>query len=85
MEKYMLWNGTEVTKTDITRAIADGKARIIHSYNADGKVVKSLALNGMDIDTRGLCYSIYDEVWTRKPNFFEEAFLVSQYSSQKMN
>lgn len=64
---YLLNDGTEVSATQIKAAFAEGKAVLIHG-RADHHSTTGLMLDGNHFDTRGQCYSMWDEAWTRKPD-----------------
>lgn len=69
---YVLQNGDEVTAEQIKMAFAEGKAVLVHS-NRENHTSTGLMLDGKHIDTRGQCYSMWDEVWTRTPETVEDA------------
>ena len=70
---YYLQDGTEVTKNDIEKAFKNGDAILIHARRLDGTTSSALMLNGVEFDTRNECYSMWEEVWTRKPKSLTEA------------
>lgn len=69
---YVLIDGTEVTKDDITAAFATGRAVLIHG-RGEGRTTTGLMLDGVQRDTRGECYSAWEETWTRSPSSLREA------------
>ena len=69
---YYLINGDAVTADQIRAAFDAGKARLIHG-RGEGRTTTGLMLNGEDIDTRGQCYSMWDEVWTTTPATLQSA------------
>lgn len=74
---YALNDGTEVTAEQIKEAVELGKARIIHN-RGNGSTTSALMLDGKDIDTRGQCHSVWEEVWTRVPTDFAQALRAAQ-------
>lgn len=72
MSNYVLRDGTEVTREQIANAYAEGKARLCHGRR-DGGTSTGLMLDGIDYDTRGECFSVWDEVWTTRPQTIREA------------
>jgi len=79
MKKYALCDGTEVSRTDIIEAVMLDKARIIYTRNINGNIMKSLALDGVDFDTRGKCFQWYEEAWTVKPLNVIEALKIAEF------
>lgn len=71
---YLLSNGTETTAQEIFNAFAEGKARLIHSWKPAGGHTRELRLDGVDLDTRGQCYSMRDEVWTSIPASLKDCY-----------
>ena len=69
-EMYLDSDGSEITLDEIKAAVRDGTARLIHSHG-DGRTLTSLKLVCEDIDTRGECYSVWDERWTTVPTLNE--------------
>lgn len=63
---FLLNDGTEITHAQITDAVSAGKARLIYCHG-DGRTKTGLLLDGIDRDTRGQCYSMWEEVWTAIP------------------
>lgn len=63
---YLLRDGTEVTIDQIRTAFESKQAVLVHN-NADNHTATSLMLNGKDLDTRGECYSVWEELWTTAP------------------
>ena len=62
----ILNNGTEITRDQIASAFAAGYARIIHG-RAENASTTGLLIDGVDRDTRGQCYSVWEEIWTEIP------------------
>lgn len=75
---YILNDGTEVTTDQIKTAFASGNARLVHS-NGNHHTATGLMLDGVEIDTRGQCHSVWDEVWTRVPASAHEALQAAYY------
>lgn len=71
MSTYFDFEGTEVTKEQISAAFDSGDATLIHG-NGDGKTLTMLSLKHKDYDTRNTCHSVWDERWTRKPSSLRE-------------
>ena len=69
---YILQDGKETTKDAITAAYKAGKAVLVWSHR-DGHNSCGLMLDGIERDTRGECYSMWDEVWTTGPKTLQEA------------
>ena len=69
---YYTGNGDEVTLQQIRDAFAAGKARIVYG-RGDGKTTQSLTFDGIDGDTRGECYSMWEETWTAIPKSVPDA------------
>lgn len=68
---YLTRDGQIVTREQIQSAFDAGKARLVHGYRdasqGGSSVGTSLRLDGKDFDTRGYCESVWEELWTRKP------------------
>lgn len=69
---YVLNDGTETSALTIRVAFEAGKAVLVYSWE-NGYTKKGLMLDGIERDTRGACYSVWEEVWTSKPKTFKEA------------
>lgn len=69
---YYTSGGDIVSKAQIELALKSGLARLVHGYG-DGCIRTALSLDGVDIDTRGDCYSVWDEAWTQIPVSLQEA------------
>ncbi len=78
MKVYTLYDGTKVTQRAIVQAFRAGRARLICSW-PDTSLPRrvSLRLDGVDMDTRGQCYMMSEEVWTVKPKSLWECFCAS--------
>lgn len=70
---YYLQDGTEVTADQIREAFAEGKAVLVYT-NGENHTSLGLMLDGNHRDTRGQCFSVWDEVWTAEPKTAREAF-----------
>ena len=73
---YLTRDGETVTREQIQRAFEAGMARLVHGYHdasqGGSSVSTSLRLDGKDFDTRGECASVWEELWTRKPQTLRE-------------
>lgn len=69
---YILRDGTEVTRDQIKSAFDAGKAVLVHG-RADNRNTTDLMLDGRHFDTRGECYSMWEEMWTRSPQNLSQA------------
>lgn len=73
---YFTHAGNKVTKDEIQTAYNAGLARLVHSHryaqSLSNSISTGLALDGIDCDTRGKCYSVWDEVWTMTPKNLKE-------------
>ena len=76
--KYLLKDGTEVTTKQISEAFKLGKAVLCHVYG-DGKTLTSLMLDGEHYDTRGQCFSMWDEAWTTEPRHIFQCYLAAEF------
>lgn len=74
---YLLKNGTEVSKDQISAAFAAGTAVLAHN-NAENRTDTGLMLDGREYDTRGECYSVWDECWTTKPKSIAQCYAVAR-------
>jgi|GEM_PF-3413491 hypothetical protein len=61
----------EISKEDIEAAYNAGRARLVHAWT-NGGIKTRLAIDGLDIDTRGQTYSVWDAVWTTAPKSLED-------------
>jgi hypothetical protein len=75
---YILRDGTRTTTEAIAQAVRGGKARLVHGYG-DGKITTTLMIDGRDIDNRGNCFSVWEEVWTQKPRNVQQAIQYAKY------
>lgn len=73
---YLLKNGTEVAKEQISEAFSAGLAVLSHQ-NTEGHTATGLMLDGAEYDTRGECYSVWDECWTTKPKSLAQCYGVA--------
>lgn len=73
---YILHNGDEVTLDQITSAFLAGNAVLVHGH-AENRTVTGLMLDGKHYDTRGECYTVWDEVWTQSPDTLQECLCAS--------
>ena len=71
---YTLRDGTEVTTEQIRQAWSNGMARLVISYDRNCGFSTGLMLDGRDIDTRGECYSMSDEVWSTTPKSLSQCY-----------
>lgn len=76
---YVLRDGTEVTREQIEAAFTAGQARLING-RGDHYTNVSLMLDGKDFDTRGECYSMWDEAWTRTPKTLDDCLAAARCS-----
>jgi hypothetical protein len=74
---YILIDGTVVTRAQIEAAFVAGKARLVHGRRDNGTST-GLSLDGKDIDTRGECYNMWEEVWTGRPKSISQALSAAQ-------
>lgn len=74
----ILQDGSEVTHAQIARAFYEGKARLVHG-RGEGCTKTGLMLDGIDRDTRGECYSMWEEVWTSKPESLSAALRAARF------
>ena len=74
---YLLKNGNEVTKEQISEAFSAGTAVLSHN-NAENRTDTGLMLDGHEYDTRGECYSVWDECWTTKPKSIAQCYAVAR-------
>lgn len=73
---FLLNDGTDVTADEIRAAFSSGKATLVHS-NGENRTKTGLMLDGKHYDTRGQCYSVWEEVWTTEPESLQEAFFAA--------
>lgn len=76
MDNYCLIDGTIVTREQIETAYAAGTARLVHG-RGDHCTTTGLLLDGREIDTRGQCYAMSEETWTRRPEHLGQALLAA--------
>lgn len=74
---YILQNGDEATKEQIQAAFSAGHAVIVHNHG-DNHTKSGLMIDGKHMDTRGECYSVWDEVWTSRPQSIQECYQVAR-------
>lgn len=70
---YVLNDGTEVSKGQIKAAFNAGQAVIVHGWRGDGQISASLRIDGLQVDSRGECYSAWEETWTLAPKTLRQA------------
>lgn len=70
---YQDIDGNPVSADSIRQAITEGRARIVHQRALNHTATNGLILDGRDWDTRGQCYSMSEETWTRMPISAKEA------------
>lgn len=69
---YYLIDGTEVSASQIKAAFEAGEAAIVYG-RGENCTTTSLALDWQHRDTRGECHSVWDEVWTARPQSLKQA------------
>lgn len=74
---HYLKDGTEVSEAQVKQAFANGLAVLVH-HNIDGGINTGLMLDGKHFDTRGECYSVWEESWTTLPKTAKEALESAQ-------
>lgn len=72
-QTYLLRDGTAVTKDEIEEAFNAGLAVLCHG-RGEGKTTTGLMLDGNHYDTRGQCFSVWEEAWTRTPKDINECW-----------
>lgn len=72
----LLIDGTEVTKDQINAAFAEGRAVLVHG-RAENHTATGLMLDGKHFDTRGQCFSMWEEQWTAKPETIQQCFVAA--------
>lgn len=70
---YTLNDGAPVTLEQIKEACEAGDAVLVHYHRPDGWTGTGLMLDGKHFDTRGECFSMWEEQWTRNPTTLTEA------------
>lgn len=82
--RYFAADGTEYSKGEIIAAYNEGRCAIITSHaewhNVDSLHVcstKDEALKIANTDTRGTCYSMWDETWGRYPRSADECLTLA--------
>lgn len=78
MTRYIDRDGNEITKEQISAAFKCGKARIVYGYNSQGTFVEDIMLDGVDFDTRGECYQMCGESWTKIPSRVEICYEIAR-------
>lgn len=73
MTTYTLFDGSPATLEQIKEAFEAGDAVLVHYYRPDGWTGTGLRLDGEYFDTRGECFSMWEEQWTSKPKTLAEA------------
>ena len=74
---FLTINGEEVTREQIEAAFEAGDAVFVHG-RADGHNTTGLALDGKHFDTRGECYSMWEETWTSQPTCLRDCLDVAK-------
>ena len=74
---HYLKDGAEVSEAQVKQAFANGLAVLVH-HHIDGGINTGLMLDGKHFDTRGECYSMWDESWTTVPKTVQEALESAQ-------
>lgn len=75
----ILHDGTQTTAEQVKTAFLDGLAVLVHG-RADGGTATGLMLDGRHIDTRGECYSMWEEVWTTTPSSIKDCLKAGSIS-----
>ena len=70
---YVLNDDTEVTMDQIKTAFTSGQAVIVHGWRGDGQISTGLRIDGLQVDSRGECYSAWEETWTVAPKTLRQA------------
>ena len=70
---YVLNDGTEVSRGQIKAAFTSGQAVIVHGWRGDGQISTGLRIDGLQVDSRGECYSAWEETWTVAPKTLRQA------------
>ena len=70
---YVLNDGAEVTMDQIKTAFNAGRAVTVHGWRGDGRISASLRIDGLQVDSRGECYSAWEETWTVAPKTLRQA------------
>jgi len=70
--EYLTIAGDTVTYAQIKAACDIGTARLVHT-RTDGGTRTGLSLDMPDTDTRGECFSVWEEVWTTVPRSAAQA------------
>jgi len=81
-EKVYLIGGEEYTRNEIEKAFEENRIAITTSHGSDGGFVDVLRICDYpeeaealaEYDTRGLCYSMSEEVWGRYPKDLKEVY-----------
>lgn len=74
--RYFDHRGNEVTREQIQHAFEAGTATLVHG-RGEGKTVTALAFEEI-IDTRGACYSMWEEIWFTQPATLDECLDVAR-------
>ena len=69
--------GNEITKEQIQSAYHSGQATLIHT-RGDGHTSTRQSLENVQKDTRGQCFSMWDEVWTTKPVNIQDCYAAAR-------
>ena len=77
---YVLNDGTEVSRDQIKAAFTSGQAVIVHGWRGDGQISAGLRIDGLQVDTRGECYSAWEETWTVTPKTLRQALDAARFS-----
>ena len=46
---------------------------IVHGWRGDGQISTGLRIDGLQVDSRGECYSAWEETWTVAPKTLRQA------------
>jgi len=77
---YILNNGDTVTAHDIRAAFFAGRAVLVHG-RAENRNTAGLMLDGKHRDTRGDCYSMWEETWTTAPASLHDAMQAAYHAN----
>ena len=55
------------SEDQIKAAFTSGQAVLVHGWRIDGQISAGLRIGGPQVDSRGECYSAWEETWTVAP------------------
>lgn len=76
---HILYNGDSTTVAAVKAAFEAGQCVLVHG-RADNHTSTGLMLDGRHFDTRGQCYSMWDEAWTTAPADLRAALFAAHYA-----